>query len=301
MTKTIDLHFQGQARSIAAYVVEHASGVLVVDPGPATCADAFDEGLGALGYGLSDVTDCLLTHIHFDHAGAAWRLAEAGATVHVHPLGHRHLLDPSRLWDSAARIYGVDGMSNLWGEMRPIAGERLRQWGHAERDEIGGATVTALHTPGHAKHHIAWRVGDELFLGDVGGCRIGEGPVEPPCPPPDIDLTLWRDSLTTLRQLGGLTAGYRTHYGRIPGDALGAAYDAVEAGLVRWLGYVTEVRDRSEAGRVTSFVNAVAAERAPYGEDVAHSYALANPAAMSVTGLLRYLATREGGPSDAAD
>ena len=294
MTHTIDLKFQGQAKSIAAYVVEHATGVLVVDPGPATCSAAFDAGLAALGYSLSDVTDCLLTHIHFDHAGAAWRLAEAGATVHVHPAGYKHLLNPERLWGSAARIYSEEGMERLWGTMAPVAEGRLRQWNDRETATVGGLRLLALHTPGHAKHHIAWRIGDEVFLGDVGGCRIGAGPVEPPCPPPDIDLSLWRVSLAELRKLEGVSAGYRTHYGRIEGADLAAAYDAVEEGLIRWLGYVTQVDHTSEAGRVTAFVNAVAAERAPYGEDVAHSYALANPAAMSVTGLLRYLAKREG-------
>ena len=91
---TIDLHFMGHERAIAAYLIVNADGVLVVDPGPTTCAERLDEGLSALGYDASAVTDVLLTHIHFDHAGAAWRLAEAGATVHVHPLGYRHLLEP---------------------------------------------------------------------------------------------------------------------------------------------------------------------------------------------------------------
>lgn len=292
MTHTIDLQFFGQARAIAAYVVSHEGAVIVVDPGPTTCAEALESGLSQIGYTLADVTDVLLTHIHFDHAGGAWRLAEAGATVHVHPLGHRHLIDPSRLWESAARIYSEGGMASLWGEMRPISDGRLRVWSDGESDSLGTAGVTSIHTPGHAKHHIAWRVGDALFLGDVGGCRIDSGPVEPPCPPPDIDFERWRESLRKLGSLTDIAAGYRTHYGRVSAEDLPTEYDAVSAGLDRWLGYVTNAGGTPGPEVVDAFTAAVNKERERFGKEVAQAYALANPAYMSVTGILRYLDQR---------
>ena len=46
------------------------------------------------GYHPSDLKHLFLTHIHFDHAGAAWALAEAGVHVHVHPRGYKHMLTP---------------------------------------------------------------------------------------------------------------------------------------------------------------------------------------------------------------
>lgn len=290
---TVDLHFMGQAQAIATYLLPHERGVAVVDPGPASCAERFDESLRRHGYAASDITDVFLTHIHFDHAGAAWRLAEAGATVHVHPLGYRHLADPGRLWDSAARIYGVEGMRTLWGEMRPIPEASLRAWGDDERDGLLGGDVLAVHTPGHAKHHIAWLTRGALFLGDVGGVQVGGGPIEPPCPPPDIDLEAWRSSLDKLRRLDGVDTAYRTHFGPVGGPELQALYDAVAAGLDRWLGYVEATEGQSEEDRLAHFIASVKRERAPFGKDISSAYEWANPAYMSVTGLLRYQALRD--------
>ena len=74
------------------------------------CADAFlilsalpslKAGLAKHGYRLSDIRHVFLSHIHLDQAGAAWALAEAGAQIYVHPFGAPHLIDPSRLMNSA--------------------------------------------------------------------------------------------------------------------------------------------------------------------------------------------------------
>ncbi len=284
---TIDLIFMGHEQVIACYVIEAGDGLLLVDPGPETCFERLKIGLRDLGFDLPDVSDVLLTHIHFDHAGAAWRLADVGAIVHVHPLGLRHLEDPSRLWDSAARIYGEEGMESLWGQMRPIPGDQLRAWEQAETRRIGGLAVQALHTPGHAKHHIAWRVADDLFLGDVGGVRIDGGPVEPPCPPPDIDIDLWKDSLVRLGNLPDLRRAYRSHYGGFDGSLLPQACQQLARALETWVSYYEKSLNVADEGRAQAFIDMVEAER-PAGTSA--SYQLANPAFMSVAGLKRALA-----------
>jgi glyoxylase-like metal-dependent hydrolase (beta-lactamase superfamily II) len=76
--------------------------------------------------------------------------------------------------------------------------------------------LQAIHTPGHAIHHITYRLDDGLFTGDVGGIRIGQGPVIPPFSAPDIDLEAWADSLARLRAVAPTTI-YPTHFG-IKGD-----------------------------------------------------------------------------------
>jgi glyoxylase-like metal-dependent hydrolase (beta-lactamase superfamily II) len=65
----------------------------------------------------------LLTHIHFDHAGAAWKFAENGAKIYVHPIGIPHLANPEKLWNSAKMIY-TDKMEMLWGTMESIPEEQ---------------------------------------------------------------------------------------------------------------------------------------------------------------------------------
>ena len=85
----------------------------------------FPAAMRAAGFAPNDVRHVFLSHIHLDHAGAAWRFAEQGATIHVHPRGARHLVDPSKLMESATRIFG-DDMGRLWGEMRPIPEDKVQ-------------------------------------------------------------------------------------------------------------------------------------------------------------------------------
>ena len=67
-----------------------------------------------------------VTHIHLDHAGGVGDVARAfpSATVYVHEKGARHLADPTRLIDSAARVYGPL-LDSLYGRLDPTPPERL--------------------------------------------------------------------------------------------------------------------------------------------------------------------------------
>jgi glyoxylase-like metal-dependent hydrolase (beta-lactamase superfamily II) len=286
--QVIDLRFLGRDDTVAAFLIETPEGLVLIESGPYSTFGSLEAALRALGHSVSDVRHVLLTHIHFDHAGAAWALAEAGATVHVHPFGAPHLAAPEKLYRSAKRIYG-DEMETLWGEMRPIAPERLRAVGHGESLSFGGHIFTALHTPGHAVHHIAWQWGDEVFCGDVAGVRIGSGPVTPPCPPPDIHLPDWKRSLSTIRGLRP-KALWLTHFGRV--EDVEDHLDRLENALDDWAEWI---RPHWAAGEEQSEVVPRFAERVHDGlrragltpRDIAR-YEGANPAFMSVAGLYRY-------------
>jgi glyoxylase-like metal-dependent hydrolase (beta-lactamase superfamily II) len=121
---TLDLNFQGRPRAIAAYMLEHADGVVLVESGPGSSVPALEAALKTRGYGLQHVTHVFLTHIHLDHAGAAGYLASQGAQVYVHPAGAPHLLNPEKLLTSAGRIYG-DLMEPLWGQFLAVPPEKL--------------------------------------------------------------------------------------------------------------------------------------------------------------------------------
>ena len=151
--------------------------------------------------GLGDVEPrvLLLTHIHLDHAGASGVLCRRfpELVVYVHERGAPHLIDPSKLLKSAARLYG-DDMERLWGEVAPVAEERVHTLPAAELVE--GFRVA--YTPGHASHHVAYLHEDtgDAYVGDVAGVRVPPyGFTVPPTPPPDIDLELWEESLRTSR------------------------------------------------------------------------------------------------------
>src|SRR5262249_13735426 len=152
-----------------------------------------------------------LTHIHLDHAGAAWAMAEMGANIYVHPRGYAHLADPSKLMASAKRLY-QDQMDALWGTMKPIPAQQLVQVENGQKFTAGELEMVGWHTPGHAYHHIAWQCGKLVFTGDVGGVSIEGGPVQPPCPPPDIDPPAWKKSIELLRELQPERL-YLSHFG----------------------------------------------------------------------------------------
>jgi glyoxylase-like metal-dependent hydrolase (beta-lactamase superfamily II) len=154
---TIDLKFMGVERSIAAFAIEGPDGVALVECGPHSTIVHLEAGLAQLGFQLTDVRHVFLSHIHFDHAGAAWVFAQHGAKIYVHPAGLPHLAAPERLYQSAQQIYG-DEMEPLWGRMEPIDQQYLHAPAHNEVVEAVGLQFKALYTPGHAVHHIAWEV-----------------------------------------------------------------------------------------------------------------------------------------------
>ena len=127
----------------------------------------------------------------------------------MHERGAPHLVDPSKLLASAARLYG-DEMERLWGEVAPVPAERVRALAGGE--QLGDFRVA--YTPGHASHHVAYlhEPSGRAFTGDVAGVRIAEGAVLAPTPPPDIDLQAWRTSLDTVAGWRPLSLAL-THFG----------------------------------------------------------------------------------------
>ncbi len=285
---TIDLNFQGLSHAVAAFVVETSDGPVLIETGPHSTLPALEQGLEEIGYSMQQVRHVLLSHIHLDHAGAAWAFAEAGATIYVHPLGSTHLGNPERLMQSAKMIY-QDAMDRLWGEMRPIAPERLKTVEHEEEIIVGDTVFKALHTPGHAIHHIAWQLDTVAFTGDVGGVRIEGGLVAPPCPPPDINVEAWQASLNLLRSLD-LSAIYLTHFGRV--GAVKAHLDELEQRLLNWAAWMQPYfEQQTNPETITPLFQAFVHEElvaSGLDEDALARYEIANPSWMSVAGLMRY-------------
>ena len=293
MINTIDLQFLGAKEAIAAFAIADRDGYTLVESGPFSTHDRLLAGLQENGIDPAEVHTLLLSHIHFDHAGAAWWWARRGTQVFVHPRGEKHMIDPERLYDSARQIYG-DRMEELWGRMERIDPQRITSVRDREEVNIGGNTWIAHHTPGHASHHIAWQLDDSVFTGDVGGCRIAGGPVVPPCPPPDIDAEAWQDSISRLRSLSARTF-YLTHYGPI--DDTDQHLDELERRLENYITWMEPYyRDGTAAETIAPLFKRYMTEElaaAGVGETDMKSYLAANPPYMSVTGLLRWLRKRD--------
>ncbi len=287
MIKILDLQF-GRPHTIASFLVESREGPVLIETGPDSTFPALCSALERAGYAVPDVRHVLLTHVHLDHAGAAWRFAREGATVYVHPKGAAHLAAPQKLWASAERIYG-DEMERLWGHIEPVAGERLSVVEDRWVISIGGLRFLALNTPGHAQHHYAYRLDQAIFTGDVGGVRIGQGPVVPPCPPPDIDLTAWRDSLGRLA-LERPERFFLTHFGEV--SEVETHLGMLEQRLLEWAewvrGELVKGHPREEIVRGFAGLSRSLLQAHDLDPDAQAEYELADPAWMSVDGLTRY-------------
>lgn len=197
---TIDLNFQNIPGAMGVYAILHRQGAVLIDCGPGSTRDHLQFMLHRLDLTPRDVTDVLLTHIHFDHAGSAGWWAGQGARIHVHPVGAPHLMNAEKLIASARRIYG-EMMDELWGEFLAVPAERLHILRDNESIDIEGLHFVALDTPGHADHHLAYLFEDVCFSGDVGGVRIArEDYLRLPMPPPEFHIEKWRASVQKLRE-----------------------------------------------------------------------------------------------------
>ena len=205
VSRAIDVMHLGNDRVICAYEVD---GV-IVDPGPGSGLDTLLEVLGE-----TVPRALLLTHVHLDHAGAAGTLAKRfpELVVYVHELGAPHMVDPSKLLESAAKLYG-DDMDRLWGDFEPVPEDRLRRL-------QGGETVEGFevaYTPGHASHHVSYLHMEtrDAYVGDVAGVRIPPFDFTAmPTVPPDLDVEAWLDSISKVAAWNP-KALCLTHFGRV--------------------------------------------------------------------------------------
>ncbi|MBO0892768.1 MAG: MBL fold metallo-hydrolase, partial [Acidimicrobiales bacterium] len=172
-----------------------------------------------------------------DHAGGVGDLVRAfpGATVYVHELGARHLADPSRLVASAAVVYGPL-LDSLYGRLEPTPPERIRVLRDGEELAIGpGRALSAIDSPGHAKHHLGLHDSESgiLFVGDAVGVRLPDvGVLRPATPPPDFDLELAIRSLHRFAERSPVALAL-AHYGVLP-DAPRIVLEEAESTLSAW-------------------------------------------------------------------
>jgi glyoxylase-like metal-dependent hydrolase (beta-lactamase superfamily II) len=135
-----------------------AGPTIVIDPGPDDPSHR-DEVLRA----ADTVAAVLVTHGHEDHAEGAAAFAERADA----PLFGWRLAGATQIRDGA-------------------------------RTEVAGATLVAVHTPGHSADHVAFFEPTEgaLFTGDA---VVGRGTSF--IDPPDGDLTAYLASLRTMRDI----------------------------------------------------------------------------------------------------
>jgi glyoxylase-like metal-dependent hydrolase (beta-lactamase superfamily II) len=273
---------------IASYLIETNDGPVLIETGPDTVYANLEKSINDAGFSVGDIKHVFVTHIHLDHSGAAWHLAEKGSMIYVHPRGADHLADPSKLVASAGRIYG-DKMGELWGNIKSVPRDRIRATEDGQMISIGGTGVRVIESLGHASHHNAYMIEGIAFTGDAAGIRIAGGPVVPPTPPPDIHIGYWQETLKKLRDLKPDIL-YPTHFG--PSTDVFPHLEELESRLLEWSDWIGE---RLKAGKsdeeVTAEYETLSKELLTHHNivgDTMRAYEFADPFWMNVMGLVRY-------------
>lgn len=299
----IDLGFQGWDHVITAYLLTAPDELALIETGPTATLPALYAGIRAAGFDPALLRKIFVSHIHLDHSGGAGAILRdyPEVDVFVHPIGAPHLIDPARLVSSAARLY-TDHMDALWGEIVPVAEQRVVPLTDGETVEAAGHVLSVLFTPGHASHHVAyWEPNLGLiFTGDVGGVRMpGSGYALPPAPPPELAPDAWAISTERLRQAGARRLCL-TH---------GGPFDDVNAHLEQVMPNLDAVEEISRAAmlagadddEVTALIQAHTEERiGPDGQEIpgmVERYGWASPSFLSALGFRRLLTKRGDFPA----
>lgn len=266
----------GRPRVIGCWQV----GDVLVDPGPSSCLPTLLEAVGE-----ERPAALLLTHIHFDHAGACGTLVERwpDLRVYVHERGAPHLAAPDRLYNSARRLFG-DDMERLWGEMAPVPEANLEVLAGGETIHDGRFQVA--YTPGHASHHVSFLYESTALVGDVGGVRITpESMTIPPTPPPDVDVEAWHQSIGVLREWQPRRLAI-AHFGAY--DDVTAQLDELERRLDDW---ARLARDEDQAGFLTTVQRQIGQAGSP---ELAARYQQAAPVEQLYAGYEHYWSKKAG-------
>jgi glyoxylase-like metal-dependent hydrolase (beta-lactamase superfamily II) len=290
----IDTLLGGWERVTAGYLLP-GSAPLLVETGSQSSVPVLLEALAELGVQANDLAGVAVTHIHLDHAGGVGDVARAfpSATVYVHEKGARHLADPTRLVESAARVYGPL-LDSLYGRLDPTPADRIHVLADGEEIRVSpGRSVTTVDSPGHAKHHLALHDSDSgiLFAGDAVGVRLPDaGVLRPSTPPPDFDLDQALGSLHRFAQRNPPQLAL-AHYGLVP-DAASVLAEAEET-LRRWTA-VAEKAWRNGDDIAAALDAAFAADLSDVDPSHREKLETLNGVHSNAAGLERWIASRDG-------
>lgn len=235
------------------YLVGDSGEYALIETGTNHSLDNLQRTLDHFGIQDRQIRYIVPTHVHLDHAGGAGRYLQAfpEAELLVHPRGARHLIDPGKLVASSIQVYGEETFAALYGEIVPAPAARTRVLEDGDTFTIGGRTLQAVHTRGHAEHHFClwdeqtrgWFSGD-MFGISYPGLRFAQGDfVLPATTPTQFDPDAYIASVRTLAARNPAMM-YLTHFSALPFrpeqvdrlcDQL-AHYDALGAALAAGAG-----------------------------------------------------------------
>jgi glyoxylase-like metal-dependent hydrolase (beta-lactamase superfamily II) len=218
----VDGHYFFPERA-GAYLINAGDEAAFVDNITRFSVPDLLKALDSQGLKPEQVKYAIVTHIHLDHSGGTAELIKhcPNATVLCHPKAEAHIIDPSRLVAGARAVYG-DGFDDLYGEIDPVDGDRVRSIDDLESVELGSRTLTFYETPGHARHHhaILDSQTNMMIAGDAFGLcyRQLQGGTSQymtyVCAPPTFEPDKARASVQKILDANPDSIGV-THYGMV--------------------------------------------------------------------------------------
>lgn len=215
-------------RFVALYLLVGETGALLVDTGiRESITETFLPYLETAGINPALVKWAVNTHCDFDHTGGNGALK--AALPHVQIVAHaldrdfteniEHLID-GRYGEFRATD-GFDDPAETTSYLRSVTDlvpvDVVVQGG--EQFDLGGRTVTVLHTPGHSPGHVAVHDPENraLLIGDATlGATVPYADGRAAFPPTYRDTTPYLGSIATFRALDPelvLTAHYPIYEG----------------------------------------------------------------------------------------
>ncbi len=163
MEKPVIRPFFDEATNTVSYLVWDAStkDAAVIDPvldwdnrsgaADTRSADALLAAAKEAGLAIRWVLE---THAHADHLTAApYIKAKTGAPIGI----GEHIREVQKIFRP---VFDLD-------DVKPEGGDFDRLFRDGERFALGGLSVEVLHVPGHTPADIAYRIGDDVFVGDT--------------------------------------------------------------------------------------------------------------------------------------
>ncbi|RZU02581.1 MBL fold metallo-hydrolase [Rivibacter subsaxonicus] len=231
-----------------AYLMVDAGRAAFIDTGLNSSVPNLLAALDWLGLARDAVDWVIPTHVHLDHAGGAGLLMQQlpHATLLAHPRGAPHLIDPGALVAGASAVYGADEVARIYGQIQPIASERVQTSSDGQRIRLGERELLLIDSPGHARHHHCiwdgasrgWFTGDTFGISypecDAPGGRY----IFPTSTPVQFEPEALHRSVQRMLEQAPVWM-YPTHCGRIGGS---------EAEVKRLAALLLEQADTMAAG-----------------------------------------------------
>lgn len=160
---TKDAYWLTAAVGAHCYWLDAGDRVAIVDPGMRSGLNRVARELREAGRSPYEVTDILLTHYDFDHAGAAaeWQ-RRTGARVWLGEADAAILTGATPAPTPFRRFTAALGRVELPRNLHLLNGD-AELW----------PGLVAIHTPGHTPGHHNFRYGRTLFVGDTAMAKLG--------------------------------------------------------------------------------------------------------------------------------